>query len=156
MNECLNVFSSNIQLSKTEVVRTVYHKIKEKPTWQTQSCKFECCRLVGACLYFTCMNSAEPRPDYKPFKRMKGDMLERVHTMDSITAVCMGAYIHTRVHAFLYVFVLIYSVYLINAFICLCVQVKSALLYLCKGLYSSSSRATPVAVARTERIQKLS
>lgn len=39
---------------------------------------------------------------------------------------------------------------------CACLQITSAHLYLCKGLYSNSSRATPVAVARTERIQKLS
>lgn len=29
-------------------------------------------------------------------------------------------------------------------------------LYLCKGLYNNSSRVTPVVVAKTERIQKLS
>lgn len=39
---------------------------------------------------------------------------------------------------------------------CACLQITSTHLYLCKGLYSNSSRATPVAVARTERIQKLS
>lgn len=80
-----------------------------------------------------------------------------VHTMDSITMRgCV--YAHTPVHILLHVYLLTcMCVPYVFAFgICVCVQITSAHLYLCKGLYSNSSRATPVAVARTERIQKLS
>lgn len=62
-------------------------------------------------------------------------------------------HIHTSMYTFSCVSVDLHVC--IYAFgICEFVQERSAHLY--RGLYSNSSRATPVAVARTERIQKLS